>query len=514
MKSLVVGSVLLSVMLLSGCDTGSSNSNSNSNDGNKGSGPATALDGQLRQLIQGHGLTGDPSVGRGIAPIESPKAQLGLKLFYTKALSLNFDAACASCHHPYLGGGDNLSLPIGTEAVDPDLLGPGRRHKNTGVSDYDGGPTVPRNAPTTFNAALADVGQFWDNRIESITGAPKQNGSVGGMLIPGVSDHDRIVVGPEFAANLPSAQANFPIVSGAEMRAYGHGDLTSKDAIRGYLADRLSGANGNTDLTQEARDAWLAAFRIGLQSPNGSAAELITPKNMGDSIGEFERSQTFVNNPWKAYVQGNTGAISEQAKQGAILFFSSYEEGGANCVQCHSGDKFTDESLHVLAVPQVGRGKNYDGTTKDYGRGNITLNAANNYQFRTMSLLNVAKTGPWGHDGAYTNLRNMVQHMVKPETAADYIPEQHLTQGGIAVQCGDEASNTAHELNQLQVNRQKGISPHQSVDLTGEQIDQIVAFLNTLTDPCVLDQGCQSRWIPNPASPENGVLQQLNAHFQ
>ena len=507
MKVIGLGSGLLCLMLLGGCGIGTSN-----DDGSGGS--TSALDQQLRPLIQGHSLTGDPAAGRNILPIDSPKAQLGMKLFYTKALSLNFDSACVSCHHPLLGGGDNLSLPIGTEAVDPDLLGPGRRHKNTGVSTYDGGPTVPRNAPTTFNVALADVGQFWDNRIESITGTPKQNGSVGGMLIPGATDHDRIVVGPGFAADLPSAQANFPIVSGEEMRAFGHGDLDNKSSIRGYLADRLSGANGNQDLTQDARDTWLAAFRQGLGQPNGSAAALITPVNIGDSIGTYERSQLFINNPWKAYVQGNTGAISEQAKQGAILFFSSYEEGGANCAQCHSGDFFTDEALHVMAVPQVGRGKNYDGTTEDYGRANISLSSADNYKFRTMSLLNVAKTGPWGHDGAFTNLRNMVQQMVKPETAADYIPEQHLTQAGIAVQCGDEASNTAHELSQLQVNRQKGISPHQSVDLTGDQLDQLVAFLNTLTDPCVIGQSCLAPWVSNPASPDFGVLQQLNARFQ
>ena len=507
MKTIRYSLVLLSLLLLGGCGTGS-----NSND--NGGGAASASDGQLRQLIQERGLTGDPSLGRSIPPISSPKAQLGMKLFYSKALSLNFDSACVSCHHPYLGGGDNLSLPIGTEAADPDLLGPGRRHVNTGMSTYDGGPTVPRNAPTTFNVALADVAQFWDNRIESLTGIPGKNGSVGGMLIPGATDYDRIAVGEEFAANLPSAQANFPIVSGEEMRAFGHAELYDKNSVRFYLADRLSGANGNQDLSQDAHSTWLAAFRKGLGQPNGSTDVLITSKNIGDSIGEYERSQLFINNPWRAYVQGNNGTISEQAKQGAILFYGSYEEGGANCVQCHSGDYFTDEAVHVMAVPQIGRGKNHDGTTEDYGRANITLTSADNYKFRTISLLNVAKTGPWGHDGAFTNLRNMVRHMAKPETVADYVPEQHLVQAGIAVQCGDEASNTAHTLNQLQVNRQKGISPHRSVDLAEEQIDQIVAFLETLTDPCVLDIGCLTPWVSNPASPDFGLLQQLNARFQ
>ena len=99
----------------------------------------SSLDTQLSILIQNHNLTGDPSTGRDIPSVDSPQAQLGMKLFYSKALSLEYNSACVSCHHPLLGGGDDLSLPIGTEAVDPDLLGPGRVHGDTGDSFYDGG---------------------------------------------------------------------------------------------------------------------------------------------------------------------------------------------------------------------------------------------------------------------------------------------------------------------------------------------------------------------------------------
>jgi cytochrome c peroxidase len=500
------------LILSTGCDEGSNSSNSN-DDKTPNSGPGSATDQHLRALIGANGLAGDASIGRAVPSVTSPKAQLGMKLFFTKALSLNFDAACASCHHPILGGGDALSLPIGVEAVDPDLVGPGRLHKPTAEGTYDGGPTVPRNSPTTFNAILFDKTQFWDSRIESLTGTPGKNGSDGAMIVPGDTDYNRIIVGYEFAANLPSAQANFPVVSGAEMRAYGHDNLGDKESVRVYLAERLSGANGNRDLDQASRDAWLASFRQGLGQPGASAETLITPKNIADTIGEYERSQLFVNNAWKAYVQGINCAISEQAKHGAILFYSSYEEGGVNCVQCHSGDFFTNESLYVMAVPQIGRGKNDDGTTQDYGRGNISRNPADNYKFRVPSLLNVAKMGPWGHDGAFTSLRSMVLQMAKPETAANYMPADNLTQTGIGIQCWDVATNTADALAQLQANRNAGVSPHRSVDLTPEQIDQIVAFLETLTDPCILNESCLSPWIPNPASHDFWLLQQLDAKF-
>jgi cytochrome c peroxidase len=74
------------------------------------------------------------------------------------------------------------------------------------------------------------------------------------------------------------------------------------------------------------------------------------------------------------------------------MFFSSIEDGGANCLSCHSGDFFTDEQYHVLASPQIGRGKGNDNgtlTNDDFGRARETKDDADRYKFRTPTLLNV-----------------------------------------------------------------------------------------------------------------------------
>ena len=286
MKKWQVFGLSMLLVVLSGCD-----------DNNDSEGSEDNLDEKVVALALKHGLTGDPAEGREIPDLDSPKARLGMKLFYSKQLSLEMDAACASCHHPYLGGGDGLSLPIGVEAVDPDLVGPGRRHMDTGFSHFDGGPTVPRNAPSTYNMALFDRTQFWDARIESITPIEGENGSQGGLLVPGSSDYDRILWSPEEIANLPSAQATFPVTSREEMRSFHHSELQSKEDVRNYLVDRLKGTNGNDDLNETVRARWLEEFRKGLEQAEGSADELITTKNMYDALGEFERSQTFVDSP-------------------------------------------------------------------------------------------------------------------------------------------------------------------------------------------------------------------------
>lgn len=123
------------------------------------------LDAELEGLIQRYGLTGDPLRGKNLPSIDAPLAQLGLKLFFNKALSGDKDVACVTCHHPLLGGGDNLSLSIGVGAENPDVLG----HKRLLKDSLTLG--VPRNAPTTFNSGLWQQFMFHDGRVAQVAGA-------------------------------------------------------------------------------------------------------------------------------------------------------------------------------------------------------------------------------------------------------------------------------------------------------------------------------------------------------
>ena len=459
-------------------------------------------DEQLQDIIERLGLTGDPSHNRELPSISSPKAQLGMQLFFTKALGGDGDSACVSCHHPALGGGDNLSLSIGVEAVNPDLLGTGRMHSVNGTL-FDGGPTVPRNAPTTFNVGMWDRGLFHDARVESLDRTPNANGQGDRIRTPdvplGTTDSN---AGP----NLAAAQARFPVTSAEEMRGFTFEAGNSNNAVRGHLAGRLR----NQFPAELANGLWLEAFRIGFNQPQAGADELITFANIVDAIGAYERSQVFVDTPWKHYVEGRDDALTDQQKRGAVLFFSSYEEGGANCAGCHSGDFFTDEKFHNIAVPQIGRGKRDDNgstTTADFGRFRETKDPEDIYTFRTPTLLNVEITGPWGHDGAYTTLEGMVRHHLNPTEA---VLNYDLSQLDGSVQTDDWGTNTLLALQALEERRSNGLFAIQNVVLTDGQVADLVAFLKALTDPCAKDRNCIAPWIPDDSLPDPDGMR-LNA---
>jgi len=420
----------------------------------------SAADSALRPVIQAHGLRGDPALGRDLPNIEDPLAQLGLKLFFSKSLGGDRDSACVSCHHPALGGGDALAQSIGVGADEPDLLGPGRTHP-------DGDLTVPRNAPSTFNLALYDEGLFWDSRVEVL--------EEGGIRTP---DSDFGTADEDAGQSLSEAQSRFPVTSAEEMRGFDFASGENNAEVRAALERRL---------TEDGR--WGSEFDAVFGSPEATYARL------AEAIGAYEDSQTFTGTPWRAYVEGDNAAITETAKQGALLFFRGVEEGGFDCASCHAGDFFTDESFHAVAAPQIGRGKG-DGLTgtHDHGRARETSDRNDRFSFRTPTLLNVSATGPYFHSGAYEDLADVVRHHLDPKAALERFDPQSVP----TADARDFVRNTQATVDFLEVSGHGIESFRDPLDYTELEVEALVAFLETLTDPCTLDRGCLSPWLADP----------------
>ncbi len=468
--------------------------------------PSTApLDIELFQLITALGLTGDPAAGRDLPSIDDPIPQLGMKLFFSKSLGGGFDAACVSCHHPLLGGGDSLSLSIGTGTVEPDLLGPGRGRA-------DGIPNVPRNAPTTFNTGLNDTSMFWDSRIESIDKGSRLNGSGSGIRTPDTALFVADIVAGTF---LPTAQSRFPVTSSTEMKTAGFENGSDNETIRAHLAARIG--NYGVGAGELETNSWLAEFQTAFISAQ-PADQLITFANIAFAIGQYERSMIFINSPWKAYVEGDSGAITNSAKRGALLFFRSTDDDGFGCQQCHSSDIFTDGEHHTIGFPNIGPGRG-DGNNDDFGRAHETGLLADRYRFRTPSLLNVQVTGPWGHAGTYETLDEVVRHYNNQNgTVNNFFNnggwcqlDQFLDVVNCAALYPDAEDNTADAL--AKVRRERNILPPDEqlpqININGGQRRDVIEFLETLTDPCILDANCLAPWIVDSGPGPDGM--QLNA---
>lgn len=469
--------------------------------------PGDEQDQQLRAIIAAQGLTANPAAGFVLPDINDPLPQLGKLLFFSKSLGGEFDSACVTCHHPSLGGGDELSLPVGVGADEPDLLGLGRVHEG-------GVPLVPRNSPTVFNVGLWQTSLFWDSRVESLTPELFE------PLAIRTPDSTFGVADENAGITLAAAQARFPVTSAEEMKNAEFEAGSDNETIRAHLAGRIG--NYGSGAGELASSTWVAAFQAAFDSSAGAEA-LVTFDNIALALGDYERSMVFVDTPWRAYVEGDNAAISDNQKAGAILFLTNVEEGGAGCVACHSGDLFSDGQHHVIAFPQFGPGKgdgisDVFGNTEDFGRERETGDNDDRYRFRTASLLNVAVTAPYGHAGAYNTLRQVVDHYDNPGGELDdYFDEggwcqlpQFATIDACETLYPRAEANSQLVLQRLNRNRDRGISLLQNPQLNNQETSDIVSFLEALTDPCVVDRDCLAPWIADPASPGPDG-QQLNA---
>ena len=424
------------------------------------------LDAALTAVIQAHNL--QPNPGQPERIDDTPLARLGQDLFFDPILSGDQNISCATCHHPALSMGDGRVLPIGTggdglgavrDFVDQIKLGEeasGPRLARSRLDPISGRPAVanpflgafvPRNSPTILNSALLPV-QFWDGRVE------------GGYGETAVATLEANVNRLQLTDPL-TVQALFPFTNVHEMAGATFGHLPPGH-IRHQVAQRLKNIPAYAD-------QFAAVF----------GAEEITPTQIAIALAEFERRFIFTDAPWDAYLQGNTAALTEQQKRGALLFFGK-RNSQVNCATCHSGDLFTDLDFHNILAPQLGPGKGHGSTGReDFGRAGVTFDLRDQYKFRTPSLRNVALTAPFLHSGAYASLEDVIWHHANIwESAANFDPGYHLPPAFYSSVRPYEPAKQA---------RTAAPDLWDGLPLSEQDVADLVAFLHSLTDPAAAD---------------------------
>ena len=426
--------------------------------------------------------------------------RLGQLLFFDRILSGNKNIACATCHHPRFGTSDGVSLSLGEGAV-------GLAQERHTVPTDPVSDRVPRNASALFFLGAKQFSRlFHDGRVEK---DPNVKWS-GGYWTPARQQL------PQGLINVLAVQAMFPVLSHVEMAGQkGENDIATAGSLREFtrvwqlLALRLQNIPEYVRLFKEA-------------FVHIKHKQDISFVDAANAIAVFETVAFRADNsPFDMLLKtANRDVLPLSAQRGMDLFY-----GRANCASCHSGKFLTDQSFHAIAMPQIGPGKNdgwdssywqatgYFKRVEDHGRGRVTFREEDNYKFRTPSLRNVALTGPWGHAGTFQTLEEVIRHHATPveslnryRVAANVLPEiNHVvekTASGSrliyqAINPVRLMDYRKHEfwvqMNEQLRNQIENANELQPVFLTDLDIQDLVAFLNTLTDPVSKDV---ERWIP------------------
>jgi cytochrome c peroxidase len=202
--------------------------------------------------------------------------------------------------------------------------------------------------------------------------------------------------------------------------------------------------------------------------------------DIGRALAAFQRTLIFVDAPFDRWVRGEQDAITFDARAGWALF-----NGKARCVTCHplnitkpmgTDDRFHNigvaarhqrfDALAAQAVAALAAGDPValvdelalDSDSSELGRFLVTRSYADVGAFRTSPLRNVGITGPYMHDGSQATLWDVMDHYNKGGEINPYLD------GGI-----------------------------EPLALSDDEIDQVVAFLFTLTDDRFADRNGEAR---------------------
>jgi cytochrome c peroxidase len=129
----------------------------------------------------------------------------------------------------------------------------------------------------------------------------------------------------------------------------------------------------------------------------------LSPTNYAKAIQAYEEI-LITPAPFDRFLAGENDALSASQKAGLKAFLS------VGCADCHSGPLLGGRGLKKFGVE-----KDYWVAThsekRDAGLFETTQVESDRYRFRVSMLRNIARTGPYFHDGSVADLQEAVQVM-------------------------------------------------------------------------------------------------------
>lgn len=123
-----------------------------------------------------------------------------------------------------------------------------------------------------------------------------------------------------------------------------------------------------------------------------------TPDRITKSIAAFLLTIFSSKSRFDHFVGGDYEALSDQEIRGLHLFRTK-----ARCMNCHHGSLLTDNEFHHTGLSYYGR------RFEDLGRFEATNQVEDRGKFRTPSLRDLPFTGPWMHNGLFTDLTGILR---------------------------------------------------------------------------------------------------------
>ncbi|MDP5077133.1 MAG: cytochrome-c peroxidase, partial [Nonlabens sp.] len=201
-----------------------------------------------------------------------------------------------------------------------------------------------------------------------------------------------------FGHNRQTGKRNaMPIINSAYAHSlFWDGRASSlEDQARFPIPDKVE-MNSNLDIAVENINAVLA-YKPFFKKAYGD--EKVDLERILKAIATYERTITSNKSKFDRFISGEKNLFTDAEVRGMHLFRTK-----ARCINCHNTGYFSDNQFH-------NDGQTLFGTKdEDFGRYYVTGNKEDLGKFRTPSLRETSRTGPWMHHGHFPSLLDVVEY--------------------------------------------------------------------------------------------------------
>ncbi|WP_304234277.1 cytochrome-c peroxidase [Jiulongibacter sediminis] len=314
-------------------------------------------------------------------PLSTEKVELGKFLYHETGLAQNpknqagmNTYSCASCHHSKAGFQAGMPQGMGEGGSGFGVHGESRHVSELyDMKDVD---VQPIRTPSAMNIAY-QTNVLW-------------NGQFGGT-------HLNIGTEASWKDNGHPTGTNRLGFEGIETQA-----IAGRDVHR-LVIDKIFMTNYSTykDLYQKAFDPASLNDPVKLKN-NGALA-----------IAAYERTLLSNQAPFQMWLRGNYGAMTDDEKEGAKLFF-----GKGQCSTCHNGPSLANMEFHALGMTDLTTGSYgnnevinvTDANPEHKGRGGFTGRDEDMYKFKVPQLYNLKDSPFYGHGASFTSVKEVIQY--------------------------------------------------------------------------------------------------------
>lgn len=138
--------------------------------------------------------------------------------------------------------------------------------------------------------------------------------------------------------------------------------------------------------------------------------------NAGLAIAAYERTLMANKAPFQQWLKGDLSAMTDQQKEGAVVFFSR-----GQCFECHYDKALGSGEFHALGIKDLDQnGYTLVSTVKDAdrkGRGGFTGQQEDFFKFKVPQLYNLKDSPFYGHGASFQSIESLVRYKnaAKPE---------------------------------------------------------------------------------------------------